>query len=302
MQDEAKKAAADKSKDGKKTVSSVLYELKYDVKSHGYTPKELEKRVTEEVSHKSFSYLNVFTDSSPPCFQAEMIANDKSESDRQNARNELEETVYAIRNKLGEDEPMAAYVEAAVREKMVSELYAMEDWLYGDGDECEKEAYLTRLQAMRTQFSPIEFRAEQHEKQPVALQELDRLVQSARDLVGMYRAADKRYSHLTEADMVNIGEAADKVERFIDEYRPLLQATAKVNDPPKTMHHIAEQHDNLQKVVNTVLSRPKPKPAAPPKEEAAKPAGDASKDQPTPEKKETSNGSGVDPPMDVDFD
>lgn len=50
FQDEAqKKAAADKAKDGKKTISAVLYELKYDVKSHGYTPKDLEKRVTEEV-------------------------------------------------------------------------------------------------------------------------------------------------------------------------------------------------------------------------------------------------------------
>lgn len=50
LQDEAqKKAAGEKAKDGKKTISSVLYELKYDVKSHGYTPKELEKRVAEEV-------------------------------------------------------------------------------------------------------------------------------------------------------------------------------------------------------------------------------------------------------------
>lgn len=234
-----------------------------------------------------------------------MIANDKSESDRQNARNELEETVYAIRNKLGEEEPMAAYVEGAVREKMVSELYAMEDWLYGDGDECEKEAYVTRLQQLQAQYSPIEFRADQHERQPVALQELDRLVQSARDLVGMYRAGDKRYSHLTEVDMVNIGEAADKVERFIEAYRPQLQATAKVNDPPKTMQHIAEQHDVLQKVVTQVLSRPKPKPAAPAKEEAAaaKPADGAKEEKPTAEKGEkTSNGSGVDPPMDMDFD
>lgn len=237
---------------------------------------------------------------SPP-FQLQMIANDKSESDRQNARNELEETVYAIRNKLAEDEPMAAYVEAAVREKMVSELYAMEDWLYGDGDECEKEQYLTRLQQLRSQYNPIESRAEQHEKQPVALQELDRLVQSSRDLVGMYRAADKRYAHLTEADMVNIGEAADKVERFVDEYRPQLEATPKVKDPAKTMADIGVQHEVLQKVVTSVLSRPKPKPAVP-KEE---PKAADGKDQATGEKgekKESSNGSGVDPPMDVDFD
>lgn len=50
LQDEAQKKAGDKSKDGKKTISSVLYELKYDIKSHGYSPKELEERVTEEVS------------------------------------------------------------------------------------------------------------------------------------------------------------------------------------------------------------------------------------------------------------
>lgn len=232
-----------------------------------------------------------------------MIANDQSESDRQNARNELEETVYAMRNKLAEDEPLAAYVESAVREKMVSELYAMEDWLYGDGDECDKDAYVTRLQQLKSQFDPIEARSEQHEKQPVALLELDRLVQSARDLVGMYRAGDKRYEHLTEVDMVNIGEASDKVERFVDEYRPVLTATAKVNDTPKTMVQIAEQHESLQKVVSAVLSRPKPKPVV--KEE---PKPEAKADGAQPEKgadkagKEKSNGSGVDPPMDVDFD
>lgn len=239
-----------------------------------------------------------------------MIANDKSESDRQNARNELEEMVYAVRNKLGEDEPLAAYIVPQEREKIVSDMYAMEDWLYGDGDECEKEQYVTRLQQLQAQYSPIEYRADQHEKQPVAIQELDRLVQSSRDLVGMYRAGDKRYAHLTEADMVNIGEAADKVERFVDEYRPRLQATPKVQDPPKTMQHIAEQHESLQKVVQSVLSRPKPKPAAPPKDEAkTQGGGEAGKqqDQATPDKanekeKGANNGSGVDPPMDVDFD
>lgn len=238
--------------------------------------------------------------------QNQMITNDKNESDRANARNELEETVYAIRNKLGEEDPLAAFVEPATREKMVSELYAMEDWLYGDGEECEKEAYLQRLQQLRGQFDPIEFRAEQHEKQPVALVELDRLVQSARDLVGMYRAGDKRYSHLTEADMVNIGEASDKVEKFVDEYRPVLQNTPKVKDPPKTLAHIGEQHDVLQKVVQMVLSRPKPKPPQPPKEEAAKPAteqgGENNGQEQAPSAKQTSNGGGVDPPMDVDFD
>lgn len=49
LQDEAQKKAAEKAKDGKKTISAVLYELKYDVKSHGYAPKDLEKRVSEEV-------------------------------------------------------------------------------------------------------------------------------------------------------------------------------------------------------------------------------------------------------------
>lgn len=241
-----------------------------------------------------------------------MITNDKNESDRANARNELEETVYAIRNKLGEEEPLAAFVEPATREKMVSDLYAMEDWLYGDGEECEKEQYVQRLQQIRSQFDPIEFRAEQHEKQPAALQELDRLVQSSRDLVGMFRAGDKRYSHLTEADMVNIGEASDKVERFVDEYRPVLQATPKVQDLPKTMAHIGEQHNNLQKVVQSILSRPKPKPPQPAKEETPKageqqqqgqgqPEGGENKEQSSTSGKQTSNG-GVEAPMDVDFD
>lgn len=54
FQDEAQKKAGDKAKESKKNISSVLYELKYDVKTHGYVPKELEKRVTEEVSVEHF--------------------------------------------------------------------------------------------------------------------------------------------------------------------------------------------------------------------------------------------------------
>lgn len=49
LQDE-KKAAEAKAKEAKKTVTAVLYELKYDVKSHGFAPKDLEKRVLDEVS------------------------------------------------------------------------------------------------------------------------------------------------------------------------------------------------------------------------------------------------------------
>lgn len=224
-----------------------------------------------------------------------MISNDRTEQDRANARNELEETVYAIRNKLAEDEPLTAYVVPAQREQLVSELYGMEDWLYDEGESCEKDAYVTKLQYLRGQFDPIEQRAEQHEKQPQHLAELTQVVQTSRDLLAQYRAGDKRYSHLTEADMVNISEAADKVQRFLDEYRPQLQATPKTSDPAKTLADIGEQYQTLSKCVNSILSRPKPKPPQPPKQEET-----TQPQQPTTENGQTDGKVPETKPMDID--
>lgn len=46
-----------KEKEKKKNISSIIYELKYDVSSHGFVPKVLEKLILDEVREH---YSNIF--------------------------------------------------------------------------------------------------------------------------------------------------------------------------------------------------------------------------------------------------
>lgn len=82
-------------------------------------------------------------------FEAEgqMMAADRQEKDRVDARNSLEEYVYELRGKLSEE--LSAYVVEKDRSSLVEQLDQMENWLYEEGEECVKQVYMDKLGSLR---------------------------------------------------------------------------------------------------------------------------------------------------------
>lgn len=76
-----------------------------------------------------------------------MIAADRREKERIDARNALEEYVYALRDKL--EGEFSQVVEESQKAKLTSELNYLETWLYEEGSEEKCQAYSDRLESLK---------------------------------------------------------------------------------------------------------------------------------------------------------
>lgn len=193
-----------------------------------------------------------------------MISNDRQEKERVDARNALEEFVYELRGKLQEGGNLFEYIEDSNREQICQQLDEIENWLYEDGEACEREVYKTRLSDLHQKTDPIKSRHDEYEGQAQAFNELGHAVQMSYKAVEQYRSGDPKYDHLTETEMLNITEQAEKTQRWFEDARGKLNTVRKTQDPPVKIADVRHEYTTLTACVNSVLNRPKPRPATPP--------------------------------------
>jgi heat shock protein len=230
-----------------------------------------------------------------------MISNDRQEKERIDARNALEEFVYEMRGKLQEGGNLHEYVEEQIREQICQQLDELENWLYEDGETCEREVYKNRLGELHQKTDPIKARHDEYEGQQQAFNELGHAIQMSYKAVEQYRSGDPKYDHLTETEMLNITEQAEKTQRWYEDARGKLSGVRKTADPPVKIADVRHEFNTLSTCVNSVLNRPKPRPATPPPTKTEVPQNGASEEPQTneQEKKEKSE-KGAEIEMDVE--
>lgn len=81
--------------------------------------------------------------------QGKMIAEDKQEKERVDARNALEEYVYDLRAKLSEENQLATFITEADKESLYRTLDDTENWLYEEGEDCQRQIYSERLTRLK---------------------------------------------------------------------------------------------------------------------------------------------------------
>lgn len=193
-----------------------------------------------------------------------MISNDEKEKDRVDARNALEEFVYDMREKLSEEGPLSAYIESHQRQTICQQLNDLENWLYEEGEDCENEVYRTKLSELHSRTDPIKARSYEYEQQPNAFTELGHAIQIARKHANEFRSNAAKYEHLTETEILNVTEAAERAERWLQENSGRIAKSSKTVDPPVRVADIRHEVETLTACLNSVLNRPKPKPQTPP--------------------------------------
>ncbi|XP_014098113.1 heat shock 70 kDa protein 4 isoform X2 [Bactrocera oleae] len=258
----------------KKKKSSKLIELPMEVKTHGFSSPDLQNLVQQE---------------------AKMIANDARETQRVDARNALEEYVYDMRNKL-QGGPLERYVLEADREAICSQLNDLENWLYEEGEDCDRDTYVNKLKGLHTQTDPIKERANDYENAPVVFDELNHSIQIAHSAINEFKKGAPKYDHLTEAEFLNISEAADKAQKWLNSNMTKFTQTPRMYDSPVKVADIRHEVQTLNACVNSVINRPKPKPAAKPA--PAKDANSAGADEQNGENAEKENDKAAHNPMD----
>lgn len=272
---QAQSADADgKTKQDKKKKSVKSIELPLEAKTHGLSATELQALIDAEWK---------------------MIKNDLSEKERIDARNALEETIYELRDKLAEDGQLAAYVPAGERETICAKLSDLENWLYEEGEDCDKEQYAGKLEELRTVTAPIKARSTERELQPAEFSALGHAIQMAAKAVGEYRSGAEKFNHLTETEILNVSEAAEKAQKWHDVHIAALQTTSKTTDLSITHGEVRLQTQTLTVCLNSVVNRPKPTPPPP----AEKPAADAGKEE-TPAGQPPTGEPTINDPMDVE--
>jgi heat shock protein 110kDa len=229
-----------------------------------------------------------------------MINNDLREKERIDARNALEEYVYDMRGKLQEGGIFFEYIDEQSREQMCSQLDETENWLYEDGENCERDVYRTRLSDMRQKTDVIQVRHDEYVGQPQAFNDLGHAIQMAYKAVELYRSGDPKYDHLTETEMLNITEAAEKTQKWFQDATSKMRTIRKTEDPLVKVVDIRHETQTLTTCTNSVINRPKPRPPTPPKAEPApqqSPNGPQEGQEQQQQQQNTSNLTGD---MDVD--
>lgn len=81
-----------------------------------------------------------------------MIASDRQEKERIDARNALEEYLYDLRSKIGNDDELATFVNENDRTTFTHQLDTMEYWLYEEGEDCNRQVYTEKLASLKVPF------------------------------------------------------------------------------------------------------------------------------------------------------
>lgn len=193
-----------------------------------------------------------------------MIGNDEKEKERVDARNALEEYVYDMREKLSEEGALSSYIENNQRQNICQQLNELENWLYEEGEDCENEIYRSKLTDLHNQTDPIKARSFEYEHQGNAFNDLGHAVQMARKQINEFRTNTAKYDHITEVEILNVSEATDRAQRWLEENSGRVANTAKTVDPPVRVSDVRNELQTLTACVNSVINRPKPKAPTPP--------------------------------------
>lgn len=246
----------DKKDKSKKKFTLKTIELPIDARTHGYTQQDLNNYTEQE---------------------CKMQAADRQEKERADARNSLEEYVYDLRGRISEGEALHEFVQASERERLAGRLDEIEQWLYDEGEDQNRQVYSDKLTDLRTQGEPIKTRRLEWELRPGALEDFAHSIQLTRKAVDLYKSGDAAYSHLVEADISKVSAAVDNSHGWLERSRQALATAPKHAPPPFTVHQIRQEKQSFEGAVQPILNKPKPKEKTPPP--AAAP-GDANPQSP----------------------
>ncbi|XP_046978321.1 97 kDa heat shock protein isoform X3 [Vanessa cardui] len=233
----------DKSKDKSKKVLVKTIELPIDARTHGFAQHDLNSYMEQE---------------------GKMQAQDRQEKERADARNALEEYVYELRGKLSEGEVLHDFVAEDQRQRLVNQLDALEQWLYDEGEDQNRQVYSDKLGELRTEGEPIKQRRLEFELRPGALDDYALAIQLTNKAVDLYRSGDAKYAHLTEADIQKVVDAAKNALTWLENARQALAHAPRHLPPPHTTHQIRQERQTFENTVNPILNKLKPKEKTPP--------------------------------------
>lgn len=155
---------------------------------------------------------------------------------------------------------MSHYVLESDRDQICSQLNDIENWLYEDGEDCDRDVYVKKLTSLKERTDPIRERAQDFENCPQAFADLKQAIHHGRSAYNEFKKGATKYDHLTEAEFLNVCEATDKAQHWLDSRLSSFSTASHTDSSPVKLSEIEHETQAVNSAVNSVITRPKPNP------------------------------------------
>ncbi|XP_062863419.1 heat shock 70 kDa protein 4L [Trichomycterus rosablanca] len=183
-----------------------------------------------------------------------MIAQDKLEKERNDAKNAVEEYVYDLRDKLcGMYEK---YITKEESNRLTLMLEDTENWLYEEGEDQPKETYLDKLTELKRFGEPIEERYREQEERPQAFNELGKKIQLFLKVLDAYKQKDERYQHLMPEEMSTVEKSVNEAMNWMNSKMLAQSKLSITQDPAVKVAEIIQKIQELNDICSPVVNRP----------------------------------------------
>lgn len=187
--------------------------------------------------------------------EAKMEAADKLSQETADRKNAVESYVYAMRGKISDNlSSFATEQEKSTLSKLLDET---ENWLYEDGADLTKSAYVKKLDDLKVLGEPIVKRHFEHENR------YDTLAQ-VRTSIENYKLAatsmDPKYDHIEKEERDKVIKEVETVEKYLHDVMSKQDQLPKHVDPIVFSSDLLKKKAELERFSNTILNKPKPKP------------------------------------------
>ncbi|XP_044524214.1 heat shock protein 105 kDa isoform X2 [Gracilinanus agilis] len=196
--------------------------------------------------------------------EGKMIMQDKLEKERNDAKNAVEEYVYEFRDKLSG--PYEKFICEQDHQNFLKLLTETEEWLYEEGEDQAKQAYVDKLDQLMKLGTPIKIRFQEAEERPRMFEELGRRLQHYAKIAGDYRNKDEKYIHIDESEMKKVEKSVNETMEWMNNVMNAQAKRSLDQDPVVRGSEIKMKVEELIHVCEPVVTQPKPKVESPKQE------------------------------------
>eukprot|EP00485_Elphidium_margaritaceum_P014018 CAMPEP_0202731832 /NCGR_PEP_ID=MMETSP1385-20130828/187346_1 /ASSEMBLY_ACC=CAM_ASM_000861 /TAXON_ID=933848 /ORGANISM="Elphidium margaritaceum" /LENGTH=931 /DNA_ID=CAMNT_0049398135 /DNA_START=64 /DNA_END=2859 /DNA_ORIENTATION=- len=195
--------------------------------------------------------------------EANLLNMDRIVHETDEAKNELETCIYALRDK--SDGSHREFLEEKDRATLSEKLTTMEDWLYDEGDSANKTHFHERLKELKDVEGPMDYRAWEFEHRIGRVTNLKKLIVKYQQWT---ETTDEKYAHIEDDKRKEIAKAANDMDAWLTHEQIKQDKLAKFEAPTLRVKDIDAKYRELYDKCNPIITTPKPKPPPPaPKEE-----------------------------------
>ncbi|XP_039718031.1 heat shock protein 105 kDa [Pteropus medius] len=189
--------------------------------------------------------------------EGKMIMQDKLEKERNDAKNAVEECVYEFRDKLCG--PYEKFVGEQDHQNFLRLLTQTEDWLYEEGEDQAKQAYVDKLEELMKIGTPIKVRFQEAEERPKAFEELGQRLQHYAKIAADFRDSDEKYNHIDESEMKKVEKSVNEAMEWMNNVMNAQARKSLDQDPVVRAQEIKAKIKELNNTCEPVVTQPKPK-------------------------------------------